>query len=282
MNKQQTINYERIARAIAYIKSNFREQPTLEDIAGHVSMSPFHFQKLFTEWAGVSPKKFTQFISIEYARRLLKEKSATLFDVAHETGLTGTGRLHDLFVKIEAMSPGEYKNGGEKLNIEYSFSESPFGKLLVASTLRGICHIAFISEEELAVLELKGKFPRANFRHGNNNFHKSVFDVFDSGNEGISPIILHIKGTPFQLKVWEALLKIPRGYLSTYGELANEIDNKSASRAVGSAIGSNPIAFLIPCHRVIRSGGDLGGYRWGNIRKAAIIGWEAAKTQNDS
>lgn len=277
MNKQEEINYIRIAEAIEYLRVHFKEQPRLEEIAAHLHLSPFHFQRLFTDWAGVSPKQFLQFISVGYAKQLLKEKQVTLFDAAEATGLSGTGRLHDLFVKMEGMTPGEYKNGGEQLSIAYSFEESPFGKFIVASTVKGICYIAFINNEQQAIEELKAHFPKATFQFKDDPLHNKILQIFSSDWKTKEPIKLHLKGTDFQLKVWEALLKIPVGGLTTYGSIAEQIQNPSASRAVGTAIGNNPVAFLIPCHRVIQSSGIIGGYMWGPTRKAAIIGWEAAQ-----
>jgi AraC family transcriptional regulator of adaptative response/methylated-DNA-[protein]-cysteine methyltransferase len=278
MTEQEKINYNRIAEAIDYIKTNFKEQPSLNDIAERVHLSSFHFQRLFTDWAGVSPKKFMQYISIEYAKQLLKEKQATLFDTAHETGLSGTGRLHDLFINIEGMTPGEFKNGGENLSINYSFAESPFGNIIVASTQKGICHIAFFDDKVDAFSKLNNRFPNAYYNQVVDTIQQNALFVFQYDWSKLNQIKLHLNGTPFQLKVWEALLKIPMGNLSTYGTIAKEINEPNASRAIGTAIGNNPVAFLIPCHRVIKSTGHVGGYMWGNTRKSAIIGWEAAKT----
>lgn len=278
MKKQEEINYNRIAEAIDYIREHFKEQPGLEEISAHLHLSPFHFQRLFSDWAGVSPKQFLQFISVGYAKQLLRDKRATLFDVAQATGLSGTGRLHDLFVKIEGMTPGEYKNGGEQLSIQYSFQESPFGKLLIASTAKGICYMVFIDDEKKAVEDLKLFFPNATFQESSNKRHEDALGIFTQ-NENVSQIKLHLKGTDFQLKVWEALLTIPSGALTTYGSIAEQIQKPSASRAVGTAIGSNPVAVLIPCHRVIQSSGIIGGYMWGPTRKTALIGWEAARKE---
>jgi AraC family transcriptional regulator, regulatory protein of adaptative response / methylated-DNA-[protein]-cysteine methyltransferase len=278
MRLQQDINYARIAEAIEYIKENFRRQPSLEEVAEKVHMSPFHFQRLFTDWAGVSPKKFLQYISVEHAKQLLKEKQATLFDAAYETGLSGTGRLHDLFITIEGMTPGEYKNGGEALSIHYSYAETPFGNILVASTTKGICYMAFADTAEKAFQDLQNHFPRAQFRQMVDLLQQNALYIFTHDWSQLHKIKLHLKGSDFQLKVWEALLKIPMGHLSTYGNIARHIQQPQASRAVGTAIGSNPVAFLIPCHRVIQSTGAIGGYMWGPTRKTAIIGWEAAKT----
>lgn len=277
MSEQDNINYLRIAEAIGYIRQNFKTQPTLDEVAERVNLSPFHFQRLFTDWAGVSPKKFLQYISVEYAKSVLKEKQLTLFDAAYETGLSGTSRLHDLFINIEGMTPGEYKNGGENLTINYSFAESPFGNILVASTTKGICHIAFAENEEDAFADLNHNFPNAQFHQLVDLIQQNALYFFTQDWNKLSQIQLHLKGTDFQLKVWEALLKIPMGDLTTYGKIAIEIQNEKASRAVGTAIGSNPVAYLIPCHRVIQSSGIFGGYMWGPDRKAAIIGWEASQ-----
>lgn len=277
MNEQDHINYIRIAEAIEYIRENFKDQPNLDEVAAKVHLSPFHFQRLFTDWAGVSPKKFLQYISVEYAKQLLKEKEATLFDATHETGLSSTGRLHDLFIKIEGMTPGEFKNGGENLSINYSYAESPFGNIIVASTPKGICYMAFAENEETATADLKAHFPNADFKQKLDLIQQNALYIFTHDWDKLNQIKLHLKGTDFQLKVWETLLKIPMGNLSTYRQIAEEIQNPKASRAVGTAIGSNPVAFLIPCHRVIQSSGHFGGYMWGTTRKTAIIGWEAAQ-----
>jgi AraC family transcriptional regulator of adaptative response/methylated-DNA-[protein]-cysteine methyltransferase len=277
MTEQQNINYNRIAEAIEYIKLNFKEQPNLDEVAKKVHLSPFHFQRLFSEWAGTSPKKFLQFTTVEYAKTLLKENQATLFDTAHETGLSGTGRLHDLFINIEGMTPAEYKNGGKDLAINYSFAESPFGNILVASTEKGICYMAFSDEETLAFQTMQNHFPNAHFRQMVDLIQQNALYIFTHDWTKLNQIKLHLKGTDFQLKVWQTLLKIPMGQLTTYGSIANKIENPNASRAVGTAIGSNPVAFLIPCHRVIQSTGIFGGYMWGNTRKTAIIGWEGTK-----
>lgn len=281
MSESQHLNYRRIAKAIEFIRANFRSQPSLEEIAEQVHLSPFHFQRLFTDWAGVSPKKFMQFLSVEYAKQLLKGKEATLFDAAQETGLSGTGRLHDLFVKIEGMTPGEFKNGGENLQINYSFAETPFGEIIVASTPKGICHLAFFPDQAEGEAILKARFPNADYQHLVDRNQQEALFIFQHDWSRISQVKLHLHGTPFQLKVWDALLKIPMGKLSTYGSIASEIDKPKASRAIGTAIGSNPVAFLIPCHRVIQSSGNIGGYMWGPTRKSAIIGWEAARLNSE-
>ncbi|MBA4744374.1 MAG: methylated-DNA--[protein]-cysteine S-methyltransferase [Muricauda sp.] len=271
MSTQAEFNYNRVAKAIEFIRSNFQEQPSLNEIAASIHLSPYHFQRLFTEWAGVSPKKFMQYISVEYAKKLLKERQVTLLEAAMETGFSGTGRLHDLFVSIEGMTPGEYKNGGESLEINYSFAESPFGKLIVASTSKGICHMSFIDDGQKAFDDLKLRFPNATYRQFLDKHQQDGLSIFQNDWSKQEQIKLHLNGTPFQLKVWETLLKIPSGSLSVYGSIAQKIERPKASRAVGSAIGKNPVAFLIPCHRVIQSSGKIGGYMWGNTRKSAII-----------
>ncbi|WP_310555715.1 methylated-DNA--[protein]-cysteine S-methyltransferase [Flavobacterium sp.] len=278
MTEQQNINYNRIAEAIKYIKANFKEQPNLDEVAQKVNLSPFHFQRIFSEWAGTSPKKFLQYTTVEYAKTLLKENQATLFETAYETGLSGTGRLHDLFINIEGMTPAEYKNGGKDLAINYSFAECQFGNILVASTEKGICYMAFADDEIIAFSTMHNHFPKANFRQMVDLIQQNALNIFTHDWTKLNHIKLHLKGTDFQLKVWQTLLKIPMGQLTTYGTVANKIENPNASRAVGTAIGSNPVAFLIPCHRVIQSTGVFGGYMWGNTRKTAIIGWEGTKT----
>lgn len=277
MKQQQKLNYERIAAAIRFIKENRQEQPRLETIAGHVNMSPAHFQRMFQEWAGISPKNFLQYLNVEYAKRILKQTHASLFDTACEVGLSGTGRLHDLFVNIEGMTPGEYKNGGQALRINYSFVETPFGQVMVASTDKGICHLAFVDEgEEEALGSLKQLFPNAAYTQCPDRKQEDALSVFNRDWSKPDEIKLHLKGTSFQLKVWETLLKIPAGGLTTYADLATKSGHEGACRAVGTAIGRNPVAFLIPCHRVIKATGDIGNYHWGEVRKEAIIGWEAA------
>lgn len=276
MNEQQVLNYHRIAEAIDFIHLNFKQQPDLDEVAKKVFLSPYHFQRLFSDWAGVSPKKFLQYLSVEYAKGILKNTQATIFEAAHETGLSGTSRLHDLFVNIEGMTPGEYKNGGESLQIHYSFAESPFGNLLVASTPKGICHMAFADDENGAFEGLRANFPRAAFRQITDLMQQNALQIFRQDWQKLQTVKLHLKGTPFQIKVWETLLKIPFGGLSTYAGIAQKIEQPEAARAVGTAIGSNPVAFLIPCHRVIKAEGKIGNYHWGSTRKTVMIGWEAA------
>lgn len=274
-------DYYRIAAALSYIKNNMQQQPTLEEVAKAVYVSPFHFQRMFTDWAGVSPKKFLHYLSVEYAKEVLKRKDASVYDAAYETGLSGTGRLHDLFVNIEGMTPGEYKNGGKHLTIHYSFGECAFGNYLVASTTVGISNLLLFNQSsDDAVQELQLLWPNATLIEMETSYHQSIKDFFGNTSKDAAQIKLHLKGTPFQLKVWEALLKIPEGNLSSYTNVAEAVNHPTAQRAVGSAIGANPVGFIIPCHRVIKSVGDIGEYRWGAERKMAIIGWEAGRAES--
>ena len=277
MSEQHQINYRRIEEAIRYIQANFQKQPDLEELAAKVNLSPFHFQRMFLDWAGTTPKKFLQYVSLDHAKKLLSKQKATLSDAAFETGLSGTGRLHDLFINIEGMTPAEYKNGGRALHINYSFAESPFGNILVASTHKGICFLAFSEEESQGLTELKMKFPQASFERKLDMIQQEALFIFQKDWTRLSEIKLHLKGTAFQLKVWEALLRIPMGSLSSYSTIAEDVESPKAFRAVGSAIGDNPVAFLIPCHRVIQRSGTIGQYHWGAARKTAIIGWEGAR-----
>ena len=274
MTSTESLRYQRIARAIIYVRANHKQQPSLDEIAERIHLNPSHFHRLFIEWAGTSPKKFFQYISVNHAKRLLQEnRQTTLFDTAYETGLSDTSRLHDLFVNIEVMTPAEYKNGGQELTVRYHFNSTPFGHILVASTAKGICYLAF--EEEHTIDNLVKQFPDALFIQEPDAMQQAALQVLHG--QALPKIKLHLKSTPFQLKVWESLLKIPEGKLSTYGKLAGEIGMPSASRAVGTAVGNNPVAYLIPCHRVVQAAGTVGGYRWGCTRKAAIIGWESAR-----
>ncbi len=278
METQTDIDYQRIAEAIEFFRNNFKHQPSLEEAAAHVHVSPYHFQRMFKNWAGVTPKQFLQYLSVEHAKAMLRNEGATLFDTAIETGLSGTGRLHDLFIKIEGMTPGEYKQGGASLNINYNFTESPFGKILIASTDKGICYMAFADEDdEHAFTALHSHFPNAHYTRSADDIQQNALSIFGQDWKHLHEIKLHLKGTPFQLKVWQTLLQVPAGSLTTYSRLATDAGFEGASRAVGTAVGCNPIAFLIPCHRVIKATGEIGQYHWGNTRKSAIIGWEASK-----
>lgn len=280
MKTQQTLNYQRIASAIAFIREQYREQPNLDEVAEHVHLSPFHFQRMFQEWTGVTPKQFLQFLSIEHAKKILKETHASLFDASYAVGLSGTSRLYDLFINIEGMTPGEYKNGGESLEINYSFADTPFGDVIVASTQKGVCHMAFVDNGYAGAVEnLQNIFPSAAYKHFLDVNQQNALFVFNQDWSRLEEIKLHLKGTDFQLKVWQTLLNVPVGGLTTYSDLAEKSDHKGACRAVGTAVGKNPVAFLIPCHRVIKSSGEIGSYHWGENRKNVIIGWEASKRE---
>lgn len=277
MVPQEKLDFERIAKIIDYLAHHFQEQPTLEQLAAHVNLSPSYFQRLFTNWAGTSPKKFAQYLSLTYAKQLLLEDRASLLQTSLKTGFSGPSRLHDLFLKIEGMTPGEYKNGGAGLSIAYSFAPTPFGQVIIASTPKGITTIAFVQQELEGVALLHAKFPHATFTKRKEPSHLQAISFFTRDPHDLSKIKLHLNGTPFQLKVWEALLLIPPGRLSTYGGIATRIQRPTACRAVGTAIGENPVAFLIPCHRVIQSTGLIGNYHWGASLKRAMIGWEGVQ-----
>ncbi len=272
-------NYTRIAKAIDYLHAHYQEQPSLETVARHVQMSPFHFQRMFTQWAGVSPKKFLQYISVQHAKALLQEQY-TIAGVTFETGLSATSRLHDLFIHIEGMTPGEYKNGGAGLQIGYWFSKTPFGEIIIATTEKGICNLFFIEDKHSAILELQSLWPAAIIKPIVPDGSINVSDYFENPN-ALRKLSLHLKGTTFQLKVWEALLRIPFGNITAYSKVSEHIQLPGAARAVGSAIAANPVALLIPCHRVIKSTGLIGEYHWGTTRKTAIIGWESASVYGE-
>lgn len=268
-------HYEIIKDSIEYVLEHFEDQPNLDVLAERVSLSPFHFQKVFRTWAGVSPKEFLQFVTVTHAKRLLKE--TTLLDTTYSLGLSGTGRLHDLFVKMEAMTPGEYRRGGEGLVLQYEVFPSSFGDILLVSSERGIQSLQFVDSLENGILETKNEFPNALWKEGESSEHQKIKDYFQKWILPQTPIPLYVYGTEFQLKVWKSLLKIPMGSVCTYGDIANSIGQTSAQRAVGTAIGKNPIAYLIPCHRVIQTSGLFGGYRWDPNRKRMIIAWEQSK-----
>lgn len=276
---QAAMDYARIERALRFLNSHYLRRPTLDEIAAHVHLSPFHFERLFQRWAGTSPKRFLQYLTKEHAKEILQE-SRNLLDAAYETGLSGTGRLHDLFVSCEAVTPGEYKLRGEGVTIEYGFHPTPFGECLLARTERGICALRFLStlSKPAALQELRADWPAAKFVRNDHGIGEICRRIFSGATESVSaPFHLHLRGTNFQLKVWQALLTIPSGRLANYGDLAAKIGAPTASRAVGSAVGRNPVAYLIPCHRVIRRLGVIGDYRWGRERKQAMIAREAVR-----
>jgi AraC family transcriptional regulator of adaptative response/methylated-DNA-[protein]-cysteine methyltransferase len=272
-------DYERVERAIRFIDENFRRQPDLAEIAGRVGLSEHHFQRLFRRWAGVTPKRFLQFVTADHALRLLQERR-TVLDTAYETGLSGPGRLHDLMVSMEAMTPGEVSALGAGLVVRFGYAASPFGECLVAMTDRGICGLTFVDGQDRAAAmdDLRRSWPRATLRPDESAAAAAAERIF-APSPGGEPLPLHVRGTNFQVKVWEALLRIPAGTVTTYQALAEGLGSASAARAVGTAIGSNPIAYVVPCHRVIRKTGAFGGYRWGADRKRAILGWEIARAE---
>jgi len=273
-------HYDRIAEALDYLALNFRDQPSLSDLAERVHLSESHFQKVFTQWAGVSPKKFLQVLTLEYARTCL-DASESVMEASMSAGLSGPSRLHDLFVSVDAMTPGEYRQGGEGLTIEYGFGETAFGQAQLMWTSRGITSLEFVDADEQRMFErCSRRLPKASYIKSPEEAARrlSVLIPADSSTanptENSDPIRLLMAGTEFQLHVWQALLRIPEGSCVTYGRLAGLIGKKNAARAVGNAVGANPVACLIPCHRVIRETGLLGGYRWGSGRKSGLLGLE--------
>jgi AraC family transcriptional regulator of adaptative response/methylated-DNA-[protein]-cysteine methyltransferase len=273
---QLSSDYERIERAIVYLEQNFRNQPSLEEVAQSVHLSKYHFQRLFKRWAGISPKQFLQFLTIEYAKKMLAE-SSTILDTTLEAGLSSPSRLHDLFITFEAITPGEFKDKGAGLKIVYGFHKTPFGRCLLATTPRGICGLVFVVEgqEEQALAELKQAWPNSEFGEASDQTQRLPNQIFTPSADE-APLNLVLKGTNFQVKVWEALLRIPPGAMVSYHDIAAYLGQPSASRAVAQAISQNPIAYIIPCHRVIRKMGVINDYRWGASRKKAILGWEAS------
>ncbi len=277
--KQSSEDYQRIEQAILYLENHYREQPSLEEVAANIGLSEFHFQRLFTRWAGVSPKRFLQFLTKEGAKDLLS-RSENLLDTTHQVGLSSLGRLHDLFVTTEAVTPGEYKSHGEGVTIRYGVHLTPFGKCLIGLTEHGICHLGFVQTTEGdAIDNLVTQWKEAKMIEDYRSTAALVEPIFSLRfTDRIKPLNLHLRGTNFQLKVWEALLQVPVGTVTTYEGLARRIGQPSASRAVGSAVGHNPVAVLIPCHRVIRKVGDFGNYRYGAQRKKALLAREFVNT----
>ncbi len=277
MNLTQTkdpYHYALIARAIAYIDDRSGEHPSLEAIAAATGLSPAHFQRIFSQWTGVSPKKYQQYLTLNLAKDLLANRCSVL-DTSLETGLSGSGRLHDLFVRWEAMTPGEYAEAGLGLTINHGFFNSPFGEVLAMGTDRGLCGMAFSEDtgQAEALADMKSRWPKAEFVENGLSLTAVVATAFGAAGEAS----LHLIGAPFQIKVWEALLSIPSGHVTTYSQIAARIGNPKAVRAVGTAVGRNPISWLIPCHRALRKSGGLGGYHWGLPVKRAMLAWEAAR-----
>lgn len=279
--RQANEDYERIEKAIKFLKANFSSQPALKEIADHIGLSEFHFQRLFSRWVGISPKRFLQFLTKEYAKTLL-ENRINLLDVTYEAGLTSPSRLHDLFVTCEAVTPGEYKSKGQGVSITYGFHPSPFGQCLLAITERGICGLYFVKngDHRDVLAEFKGYWQNANLTEDSSSTAHLMPQIFTPAQSGRqNPLHLILKGTNFQIKVWEALTKIPFGAVVSYEDVAVQVGIPGATRAVGTAVGHNPISYIIPCHRVIRKNAEFGNYGSGPARKKAILGWEAARVQ---
>lgn len=272
--------YGRIAAAIAFLRQHQFDQPDLAAVARHVNLSEGHLQRLFTQWAGVSPKRFLQQLTVAAAKAKIAE-TKSLMDLAGQVGLSGPGRLHDLFVTLEAMSPGEFKQGGAGLRLGYGIHSTPFGACLVATTPRGICNLHFWDAADWTGAEqwLRSQWPAAEIRGDRVGTEAICNRIFTPVTRSDQPLKLVVKGTNFQIQVWRALLNIPLGGLTTYQDLARAIDRPTAARAVGNAVGRNPVGYLIPCHRVIRESGEWGGYRWGIDRKTAMLGWEASHAE---
>ncbi|GAB6039569.1 methylated-DNA--[protein]-cysteine S-methyltransferase [Endothiovibrio diazotrophicus] len=268
-------DYARIAEAIAFITRNARRQPSLEEVAAHLHLSPYHFQRLFARWAGISPKRFLQTLTLEHAKQRLREPRP-LLEVAHEVGLSGGSRLHDHFVTLEAITPGEFRQGGRGLVIEYAVHPTPFGEAFIAVTPRGICTLSFLDSREAAgsLEQLRREWPLATLV-SNPDASAPAAAVLNAGRAANVPLSLHVRGTNFQIQVWRALLQIPFGAVANYSEVAAALGRPRAARSVATAIGANPVAVLIPCHRVIRQSGELTGYRWGAVRKRAVLAWES-------
>lgn len=275
---EQTDDYKRIERAIDYIGRNFKHQPSLDQMARSVHLSKFHFNRVFKRWTGISPNRFLQFLTLDYTKEQLAN-SRSLLSTALSAGLSGPSRLHDLFVTFEAMTPGQFKQRGEGLQIVYGFSHCPFGELMIATTERGICRISFLEKENRSEMinQLYSSWPRAEFIENQNHIQAITQRIFEKQiSDAPHRLHLHVKGTNFQVNVWQALLTIPSGRLVSYQDIAIGLGKPNAVRAVASAVAVNPVAYLIPCHRVIAKTGKIHKYRWGATRKIAMIGWEAA------
>ena len=292
MSEQTThqSDYQLVASAIAWLEANRLEQPSLDDLAAHLAISPYHLQRLFKRWAGISPKRFLQFLTVEHAKQLLAD-SHSLLDAAYASGLSGPSRLHDLFVSVQAMTPGEFKAGGKGLTVRYGVHPTPFGDCLLAATERGVCDLRFLDdnktvggaggEAEAEIGALAERWPAADLREDGTATQLLAARIFERDQAPSvsppAPLPLLLAGTNFQIKVWEALLRIPPGRVCTYEDIARDLGQPTAARAVGGAVGANSIAYLIPCHRVIRKSGVIQEYRWGSTRKKAMLGWEAAQ-----
>ena len=277
---ERSRDYRLIEQAIRFIEDNAHRQPDLDEIAAAVGLSEYHFQRKFTRWAGISPKRFLQFLTRENAKALLA-RSENLLNTTHQVGLSSLGRLHDLFITTEAVTPGEYKSRGDGLAIHYAIHPTPFGKCLIATTERGICYLGFVQTSEGdAINNLLAGWAQAKMIEDHRATAPLIELIFELNQRGKESLRLHLSGTNFQIKVWEALLNIPMGAATTYEHFAAQIGRPSATRAVGTAVGHNPVAVLIPCHRVLRKDGAFGNYRYGSARKKALLGWEATLVPN--
>jgi AraC family transcriptional regulator of adaptative response/methylated-DNA-[protein]-cysteine methyltransferase len=276
--QEENINYQRIEQAIQYLEANFLRQPELDEVAEKVHLSEFHFQRIFTEWVGISPKRFLQFLTIDFLKGKLQQ-TKNLMAAAEAAGLSGQSRVYDLFTALEAVTPQEYKQQGGGIRIEYGVHETQFGTALIGTTARGICWLSFIATDEdpqCEIQNMKEHWNQSSF-HQDQELTSEFIDSIFRNNIGTKKLHVLVKGTNFQIKVWEALLRLPEGSVTTYQNIAEKVKSPKAMQAVGSAVGSNHIAYLIPCHRVIRKDGILGEYRWNATRKKSIIGWEMAK-----
>jgi AraC family transcriptional regulator, regulatory protein of adaptative response / methylated-DNA-[protein]-cysteine methyltransferase len=276
-------DYHRIAGAIAFMRQHHLNRPNLATVAQHIGISEYHFQRLFTQWAGISPKRFLQYLTVEYAKSKITQ-TKSLLDLTLDMRLSSPGRLHDLFVTLEAMSPGEFKAGGAGLQIRYGIHDTIFGNSLIATTARGICNLYFLDsiDEQTVAQRLRLAWKNAEIirdEQATEPLHDLIFNSETLSEK--KPLTLLVKGTNFQIQVWRALLQLPFGAIATYQTVAQMVDRPTAARAVGNAIGNNPIGYLIPCHRVIRESGEIGGYRWGVERKTVMLGWEASREMCD-
>lgn len=286
-NNQSHKSYHDISIAISYLVEHAQNHPSLEDVSKVTGLSKAHLQKTFKKWVGLSPKQFLKYVSITRAKSILQEENLPIVRASAKTGLSSSGRLHDLFVTVESMTPGQFKSiqtgSGQKISINYSSAQTPYGHVVLASTSKGLAHLTFIDDQSMALPRLKEYLPYAHFTHHQDDFQKNAVKLFFHLHKGVhfknAPLHLHLKGTPFQIKVWESLLTIPSGLLETYGGIATAIGRPNAYRAVGTAVGKNPLSFIIPCHRIIQSSGVLGNYMWGPERKKIMIAHEAAKNE---
>jgi AraC family transcriptional regulator of adaptative response/methylated-DNA-[protein]-cysteine methyltransferase len=274
-------HYDLMAAALRYIEARRDRQPSLEEVAAAIGLSPAHFQRVFSQWVGVSPKRYLQHLTLGHAKRLLDDRF-TVLDATYDSGLSAPSRLHDLFLRWEAMTPGEYARKGAGLTISWGWFDSPFGEVLAMGTDRGLCGMAFAAElgRERTLADMRGRWPAAVFREFTDHARGGALGNWVAGAFGNGDVALHLIGAPFQIKVWEALLAIPSGYVTTYSEIARSIGNAGAARAVGSAVGRNPISWLIPCHRALRRDGELGGYHWGLPLKRAMLAYESARLES--